>query len=426
MEKLNILWLRRDLRLEDNTALKKAHQEGLPVLALFIFDSEILDPLDENDARVTFIHEQLYNIDLKLKEQGSSLCVKHGNVGTIWEELTAEYEINCVYSNEDYEAYGIMRDASVKESLSAKGISFLQFKDHVIHSPGEVLLDNGNPYKVYTHYMRKWRTQYLMSLEISNPSSTKNWSHHSFQFPTLSEIGFIRSSIKVVPFKIKNLNNYAEWRDFPSQDITSYLSPHLRFGTISIRQLVEQVKHNEVFLNELIWREFFMQVLFHFPHSEKENFKKQYDDIHWRNNEAEFELWTQGKTGYPLVDAGMRQLNASGYMHNRVRMVVASFLCKHLLIEWQWGERYFASKLLDFELSSNVGNWQWSAGTGCDAAPYFRVFNPHEQLKKFDKNLDYVKKWLPEYGTDAYPHEIVEHKYARQRALDTYKIGINK
>ena len=257
--------------------------------------------------------------------------------------------------------------------------------------------------------------------------TNKNESHFAkleFNLPSLKELGFIRSSIKVHAYDISQLDNYDEVRNFPALNQTSFLSPHLRFGTVSIRKVVKQTVSNQSFLSELIWREFFMQILYHFKEVVHSNFRRKYDHIEWRNNAAEFESWKNGATGFPMVDAGMRELNATGYMHNRVRMVVAGFLCKHLLIDWRWGEAYFAKKLLDYELSSNNGNWQWAAGTGCDAAPYFRVFNPTTQIKKFDPEMTYINKWIPELNALSYPSPIVDHKTARERAIAMYKRGI--
>jgi deoxyribodipyrimidine photo-lyase len=259
----------------------------------------------------------------------------------------------------------------------------------------------------------------------------QNFLHTSkLKSPTLNQLGFTKSTLTFPDKKYKPiLANYGHDRDFPAMDATSHMSVHLRFGTVSIRDLVKTAieEKSSVWLSELIWRDFYFSILYHFPHSAKVAFRKEYDEIKWRNNETEFKAWCEGKTGYPLVDAGMRQLNQTGFMHNRVRMVVASFLTKHLLIDWRWGERYFAEKLLDYELSSNVGGWQWAAGCGVDAAPYFRIFNPHEQLKKFDKDLKYIKKWIPEFNdVFKYPAPIVDHKVARERCLETYKKALKQ
>jgi deoxyribodipyrimidine photo-lyase len=425
MESISIFWFRRDLRLEDNTALNTALSKGKNVLPLFIFDEEITGELPPDDPRITFIYDSLFNIDQKLKKNISSLLCLKGNTIDIWKELLKSHSIKSVYANKDYEPYAINRDVEIKGLLSRHNVEFLLFKDQVIHEENEVLKKDCTPYTVFTPYKNKW-------LEIYKPNSPTNAiSYKSFlqkeiPFPALQELGFKRSSIKVQDYDLSQIHTYSETRDFPCIDSTSYLSPHLRFGTVSIRTVISMLGSSDhVFMSELIWREFFMQILFHFPAVVSKNFKPKYDGIKWLNNEEDFKKWCEGNTGYPMVDAGMRQLNETGYMHNRVRMITAGFLCKHLLIDWRLGEAYFAKHLLDYELSSNNGNWQWAAGTGCDAAPYFRIFNPKEQLKKFDKDAVYVKKWIPEIGTNTYCEPIVEHKYARNRALETYKMGIN-
>jgi len=422
---LTIFWFRRDLRLEDNTALNHALKSRLKVLPVFIFDTQILDELAADDARVNFIYDKLYQIDKELKKIGSSLKIYKGKPIEIWNTITAEISIHGVYFNKDYEPYAIERDKQVANYLARNGVEVRIFKDQVIFEESEIVKNDEKPYTVYTPYKNKWIEKF-QHLKISYDKDVDYKVFYTFNssFPSLSELGFKKSKIKVKEYNINDLDNYSNERDFPAVDSTSYLSPHLRFGTVSIRQLVNQLKNNQVFLSELIWREFFMQILYHFPDVVDHNFKRKYDGIEWRNNENEFKAWCEGKTGYPMVDAGMRQLNKTGYMHNRVRMITAGFLCKHLLIDWRWGEAYFAKKLLDFELSSNNGNWQWAAGTGCDAAPYFRIFNPNEQQKKFDKDFEYIKKWVPEFGTDKYLKPIIDHKEARERALREYKKGI--
>ncbi len=426
--KLTVFWFRRDLRLKDNTALHNALLSDLPVLPVFIFDENILQELTVDDARVNFIYEQLAIINEKLKNYNSSLLILKGKPIDTWKKLVAEYEISKVYLNRDYEPYASERDNAVKAFLAEKSIELLDFKDQVIFEKEDILKSDGKPYTVYTPYKNKWLEKFkTIDAKPLERSPFENFHKLDSTFPSLYEIGFKSSSIKVKNFQLNNLANYQSTRDYPALDSTSYLSPHLRFGTISIRQVIARLSLSDsVFLSELIWREFFMQILYHFPHVVYQSFKPQYDNIKWRNNEREFEAWCRGETGYPMVDAGMRELNTTGYMHNRVRMIVASFLCKHLLIDWRWGEAYFAKKLLDYELSSNNGNWQWAAGTGCDAAPYFRIFNPIEQLKKFDKELKYIKKLVSEFNTFSYPKPIVEHKFARERALRTYKAGIQQ
>ncbi|WP_435255591.1 cryptochrome/photolyase family protein [Tenacibaculum sp. A30] len=421
--KVSIFWFRRDLRLEDNNGLHEALQSGNKVVPLFIFDEDILESLPKNDARVTFIYETLQNLDEELKKHQSSLVVKKGKPLAIWKKLTEEYIIGEVYTNKDYEPYAIKRDKEVADFLASKRIAFNAFKDQVIFEENEVLKNDGTPYTVFTPYKNKWLQNFSEKEDTQEFTiNFTNFYQFYFEFPSLASIGFKESTIKVKPYNLSSLDSYDEVRDFPSQDKTSYLSPYLRFGLVSTRKMIRfALKTNQTFLSELIWREFFMQILYHFPKVVTENFREKYNAVPWRNNEEEFKKWCEGKTGYPMVDAGMRELNETGYMHNRVRMITAGFLCKHLLIDWRWGEAYFAEKLLDYDLSANNGNWQWAAGTGCDAAPYFRVFNPAEQLKKFDKDLHYVRKWVKDFDELTYPQPMVEHKFARERAIDTYK-----
>lgn len=427
---INLFWFRRDLRLEDNNALSQALQKEIPVLPLFIFDSEILDELPKDDPRVTFIHEQLQTIRRKLLAQGSSLALYYGKPEAVFKKLLQEYKVSHVFTNHDYEPYAIKRDLAIQNLLASYNISFLTFKDQVIFEKSEVTKADKTSYLVYTPYMKQWKKQFSAEIHLKKQPVETYFQHFikNIDLPNLelSEIGFTPASIQIQPYLLTPdlIDKYAATRNFPSLEKgTSHLSPHLRFGTISIRQAVRQAiaSKEETFWQELIWREFFMQILWHFPKTVHTAFKPKYDRINWRNNPEEFNTWKQGKTGYALVDAGMRQLNTTGYMHNRVRMLVASFLCKHLLIDWRWGEAYFAEKLLDYEQASNVGNWQWVAGSGVDAAPYFRIFNPDTQLEKFDKQLNYIKKYVPEYGTSAYPKKMVDHKEARERVLEVYK-----
>ncbi|WP_435137067.1 cryptochrome/photolyase family protein [Formosa sp. A9] len=419
-----IFWFRRDLRLTDNTALFEALNNHSNVIPLFIFDDDILNDLEPNDARVQFIYTTLKDLNTELNTyQSSVLCIK-GSPEKVWQQLIADYNIEAVYTNRDYEPYAQERDAKIEALLNKNDIAFTCCKDHVVFEPHEIYKQDGKPYTVYTPYKNKW-LEHFKGVNLNDTPNFKNLYQHLFEFPELESLHFKPSSIKVKPFNLNQLSQYQKLRDYPSKDIGSYLGPHLRFGTVSIRQIIADLKpEDHTFLSELIWREFFIQILYHYPNVVQDNFKAKYDGIVWRNNEAEFKQWCEGKTGYPLVDAGMRQLNETGYMHNRVRMITASFLCKHLLIDWRWGEAYFAKHLLDYELASNNGNWQWVAGTGCDAAPYFRIFNPITQLEKFDKQLEYVKTWIPELDTADYPNPMVDHKSARARALDTYKTGI--
>lgn len=423
---VTLFWFRRDLRLEDNTALQAALENNPHVLPLFIFDENILQQLPEDDSRVNFIHHTLQKIDQRLKEHHSSLLIKKGKPEDVWKALITNYTIKNVYINKDYEPYALKRDQQIEQLLEKNNITLHRFKDQVIHEESEVMKADGTPYTVFTPYKNRWLEAYRPK-QILPDINFQKFYQAQYDFPTIKEIGFSPSKILVKPYNLSDIHQYANNRNYPGLEATSYLSPHLRFGTVSIREIMSTLTNrDDVFLSELIWREFFMQILFHFPKVTTENFRAKYDGIQWLNNETDFEKWCKGQTGYPLVDAGMRELNESGYMHNRVRMVTASFLCKHLLIDWRWGEAYFAQKLLDYELSSNNGNWQWAAGTGCDAAPYFRIFNPIEQLKKFDSSEVYVKKWVSEYGTTAYPSPMVDHSFARARALDVYKAGIDQ
>jgi deoxyribodipyrimidine photo-lyase len=426
---ITLFWFRRDLRLEDNVGLFHALESKNQIIPLFIFDDAILENLPVNDARVGFIYDSLSQINQQLLKIGSSLLIKKGKTENVWKQLIQDFDVKEVFFNKDYEPYAIARDSAVCELLKANEIACFSYKDQVIFEEKEITKSDGLPYTVYTPYKNKWLEKYNSFRPVPEYNCEKlfsNFHKNSYDFPTLKQIGFEESTIKVIPHNLKKVLRYHETRDFPALDATSYLSPHLRFGTVSIRKLVNWVANkNQVFLSELIWREFFMQILFSFPKVVTHNFKSAYDGIQWKNDEEDFKRWCSGTTGYPMVDAGMRQLNETGYMHNRVRMVVASFLCKHLLINWQWGEAYFAEKLLDFELSANVGNWQWAAGTGCDAAPYFRVFNPEIQLKKFDEKGIYIRKWIPEFDL-GYGEPMVEHAFARDRAIATYKAGILK
>jgi len=428
-KELAIFWMRRDLRLEDNHGLAKALEGDYPVLVLFIFDRAILDQLAARDARVQFIWQELKRIKEQLQAKGSDLLVKYGEVAKVWKEVLKSYPIKAVYANRDYEPPARERDKMIYEILKEQEIPFKGFKDQVLFEKGEVLKDNGEPYVVYTPYMRKYK--HLLNdshLEPFPSADSKQYAQlNGLDFPDLESMGFEAFDFDYPDREWRKslIENYHETRDIPSIKGTSRLSLHLRFGTISIRALAKEAKQwNDKYFNELIWRDFYQQVLYHFPHSFKDSFRKEYDQIEWEHNEAHFKAWCEGKTGYPLVDAGMRELNATGFMHNRVRMVVASFLSKHLLLDWRLGETYFAEKLLDYDAASNVGGWQWAAGCGVDAAPYFRVFNPALQLKKFDPELKYVKKWVKEYGTDAYPQPIVDHKNARERALERYKSAL--
>ena len=428
-----IFWFRRDLRLDDNHGLFKALCSDEKVIPIFIFDPKILTKLPENDARVGFIHKALSNINKQLNEVNSSLGIYHGNPLDIFKELIAKHPISEVYTNHDYEPYSIKRDKEVGLFLKQNNIHFKSYKDQVIFEKNEITKDDTKPYVVYTPYFNKWYSKFL-DLKIYHFTSENKINHfhknESLPFLTLSDIGFSPSEISVPEYCIsdKIIDKYEEFRNFPSIDKTSKTGIYSRFGLISIRKLIVKANKcgNKTFLKELVWREFFMQILWHFPHTVDSSFKAKYEAIPWINDKDQFQRWCSGQTGYPIVDAGMRELNKTGFMHNRVRMLVASFLCKHLLIDWKWGERYFAEKLLDFELSSNIGNWQWASGSGVDAAPYFRIFNPTEQTKRFDKNLDYINKWVPDLNDLNYPSPMIDHKIARQRCLSTYKKALDQ
>ena len=432
-KKISIIWFRRDLRLSDNAALYHALQSGFPVVPIFIFDRYILDKLeDKADRRVEFIHGALQSMQTELKEMGSTLDVRYGFPEKIWPELLADYEVGAVYTNHDYESYALQRDKHIRLMLNEKGIAFQTYKDQVIFEKDEVTKDDGKPYTVFTPYSRKWKAK--LTADFLQPYPTEKYFSAFFEqdfreLPSLQQMGFKGKGIKFPERKIQAelIRKYKEQRDFPSIKGTSRLGVHLRFGTLSIRKLASYVQPlNESFLNELIWRDFYHMILHHFPQVGKgKAFKPAYENIEWRNNESEFAAWCEGRTGYPIVDAGMRELNETGFMHNRVRMITASFLIKHLLIDWRWGEAYFAQKLLDFDLAANNGGWQWAASSGCDAAPYFRVFNPTLQTQKFDPKFVYIRKWVPEFESlTHYPQPIVNHEMARKRVLEVYKKGL--
>ncbi len=428
-KKVAVFWFRRDLRLHDNRGLLEALSGAFPVLPIFIFDPHILHKLPPADARVTFIHQSLQKIRESLrKDHQSSLALYWGSPREVFTKITAGYAVQCVHTNHDYEPYARERDASIAEFLSGEGIPFKTYKDQVIYEKDEVIKGDGTPYVVYTPYKNKWKERFHaegLNTYETGPKMGNLAKDRDLPFIPLEDMGFVSAQVQVPNYEIAPdlIRNYEATRNFPAKERgTSHLGPHLRFGTVSIRQIMQKAiaVENEVFWNELIWREFFMQILWHFPQTVKTSFRPKYDWIPWRNSEAEFERWKTGQTGYPLVDAGMRELNQTGYMHNRVRMLAASFLCKHLLIDWRWGETYFAEKLLDYDLSANVGNWQWAAGSGVDAAPYFRIFNPMAQMEKFDKQRAYIHKWVPDLQELTYPPPMIDHKMARERCLKTY------
>ena len=428
MDKISIFWFRRDLRLHDNKALFHALQSEEKILPIFIFDIDILEKIPKDDARISFIYSELKAMNKHLEAHETEIKMFYGNPKEVFKSLMKNYTIVKVFTNHDYEPYAIKRDLEIKEVVSTSKIDFQTYKDQVIFEKNEITKKDGKPYVVYTPYSKKWLEKYETNKPENYPSEDlldRLYKKTKSETLTLSDIGFIETSIPIKNyiFNSRIINEYEETRNFPALDNTSKLGPHLRFGTVSVRQMVSRADayENKIFLKELIWREFFMQILWHFPETHKNSFKSKYDRIIWRNNEKEFKKWCEGNTGYPMVDAGMRQLNKTGFMHNRVRMLVGSFLCKHLLIDWRWGEAYFAEKLHDYEMSSNVGNWQWVAGTGVDASPYFRIFNPTSQIQKFDKELKYIQKWVPDFQEITYPSPMVDHKFARERCLKTYK-----
>ena len=432
-ERLSIFWFRRDLRLIDNAGLYHALKGENKVLPIFIFDEAILEKLeDKQDRRVEFIYQRVQQLKEQLRSLGCDLLILKGRVEAVFENLLATYSIQAVYTNHDYEPQAIERDTNIEKLLARSNMKLLSFKDQVIFEKAEVTKEDGSPYTVFTPYMKKWKSSINEFFLKSYPTEKYFNKLLQFQAPELfplTALGFqvINSNFPSEALNTNLIKNYHETRDIPSLHGTSRLSVHLRFGTISIRQLTrDAIRLNEKWWNELIWREFYMMILYHFPHVVSRAFKPSYDRIVWKNDSEDFQRWCEGKTGYPIVDAGMRELNETGFMHNRVRMIVASFLVKHLLIDWKWGEAYFAKKLLDFELSSNNGGWQWAASSGCDAAPYFRIFNPYEQSKRFDPQGKYIRQWIPELDSLDYPLPLVDHKMARERVLKTYKEALNK
>ena len=431
MDKISIFWFRRDLRLKDNHGLYQALESGKKVLPIFIFDEDILDLLENKyDKRVDFIVQALQTLNSFLKSKNKGIKIFKGKPLEIYKKLTENYEIEAVYSNEDYEPYAIKRDQEIADFLASKNINFHQFKDQVIFHKDEIVKADKKPYTVYTPYSKLWLNEF-QKIDLQGFPSEKKLDillEIPFEELKIEDIGFQKTDLtfEVPEADLHIIKTYEETRNFPAVKGTTQLGVHLRFGTISVRKLAKIAKENNLtFLKELIWREFFMQILYHFPKVVNHSFKSKYDAIPWENNPEFLEKWKAGKTGFPIVDAGMRELNTTGFMHNRVRMITASFLIKHLLTDWRIGEAYFAEKLMDYDLSANNGNWQWCASSGCDAAPYFRIFNPDEQQKKFDPDFKYIKKWIPEFGTKYYPKPIVEHKKAREKVLKVYKEALD-
>jgi len=432
-QQISIFWFRRDLRLEDNAALLMALKSGLPVLPIFIFDRNILEKLpSKKDARVLFIHQEISRLKNELEKIGSSLKIIHQTPKQAFAQLVNEYQIKSVFFNRDYEPYAQSRDQEIHQFLTKQKIAFCGAKDHVIFEKNDIVKDDKKPYVIFTPYATKWKKTLCEPdfYPYPNEDYQKNFLKCApFKAPTLAEIGFTNFDFKFFPDRKideKIIIDYEKNRDFPAINKTTRLSLHIRFGTISIRKLCKIAidSASNKWLNEIIWRDFYQMIIYHFPYCAKNSFKPQYDKIIWRKSEDDFKKWCDGKTGYPIVDAGMRQLNETGFMHNRARMITASFLTKHLLIDWRLGEEYFAKKLLDYDLASNVGGWQWAAGSGCDAAPYFRIFNPTLQEKRFDPKQEYIKKWVAEFGSDKYPKPIVDHKMARERCLKVFLEGL--
>ena len=428
---VNIFWMRRDLRLDDNTALFHALKTRENVLPVYIGNPDILARKNAGfDYRINFVYDTLRQIKTELEKFGSSLYVAHGRPIDIFKGLVEKYHICSVYCNRDYEPYTIRRDADIERFLKTWHIEFLTYKDHVLFEKEELVKNDGKPYTVFTPYKNRFLDK--LNNDVVRPFKTSLYFHNfirikPFEMPSIEALGFTRVQIDFPPKSLPKslLENYEKNRDFPAIDGTSKLSLHLRFGTVSIRKITAlAMLHSLTFLSELIWRNFYSQILWFYPHVTTKAFKPAYDNIRWENDEEQFQAWCDGLTGYPLVDAGMRELNQTGFMHNRVRMVTASFLCKHLLIDWRWGETYFANKLNDYDLASNNGGWQWAAGSGCDAVPYFRIFNPELQAQRFDQDFAYIKKWVPEFGTDRYPGRIIDHAFARDRAIVRYKEGL--
>ena len=442
MSKYSIVWLRRDLRLEDNAALYHGLRSGVPIKPIFIFDENILSKLNaKDDARVTFLHNTVVELKSELKALGSDLQVYYDKPSNVWRQLVDDDDLVAAYVNRDYETYAIDRDSSVADMLGKAGKGWYDYKDQVIFDNDEVVKDNGEPYTVFTPYKRKWMAKLESRMESPLDQSyyfksypCEKYYEHLLTYDggdvvELSTMGFERSAIAIPSTEVsqKLIKSYDQQRNFPAVDGTSKLGVHFRFGTVSIREKARKAQRlNDTYLSELVWRDFYSMILQHYPHVEDNSFREKYEAVPWRDAEADFQAWCEGRTGYPIVDAGMRELNTTGYMHNRVRMITASFLTKHLLIYWKKGERYFAEKLLDYDLASNSGGWQWAAGCGTDAAPYFRIFNPYTQATKFDKDRRYIKKWVPEVDTDSYPDPIVDHKEARERCLHAYKVGLGK
>lgn len=429
MDEYVIFWFRRDLRLEDNHGFYRALTSGYKVIPIFVFDPDILVEFsDKSNRQVGFIANALRRLNKEFLKLGTSFLIYHQKPEDVFLMLAKLYCIKGVYFNEDYEPKAIQRDLNIEKVLASNSIPVFKFTDQVIHRPGLILKPDHTPYTIYTPFSKQWKKAFTIDSCEKYPSETNLNMLASIQNVDTFDFNILnfKTSLRGIDFDFPEeiIKNYHLTRDIPSlENGTTHIGIHLRFGTVSVRKIVSLATSlNEQFLNELIWREFFMHILFHFPHVVNGAFKPKYNAIEWRNNEEEFEAWCSGNTGIPMVDAGMRELNSTGFMHNRVRMVVASYLTKHLLIDWRWGEAYFAQHLIDFELASNNGNWQWAAGSGCDAAPYFRIFNPYRQQERFDPNFEYIKHWVPEFQSISYQkllkNDLVN---AKSRCLIAYK-----
>lgn len=462
MHKLALVWLRRDLRLEDHAALYLAAKEAAAVLPVFIFDTAILGSLPAADRRVEFIWETVAGLKAELQARGSDLVVRHGLAEAEIPALAEALGATAVVCAHDYEPAAIARDGVVRDRLAARGIEFLTIKDQVVFERDEVLTASGTPFSVFTPYRNAWMRQLAPFYLKAYPTAAaleRLARREPEPIPALEDIGFVRTNLKALGVQagaeggnarvadfLRRIDRYKTARDFPGVKGVSYLSVHLRFGTVSIRTLAriawQQGTEGAMgWLNELIWRDFYHQILWHRPDVVGHAFKPEYDDLPFPNDPALFQAWCEGRTGYPLVDAAMRQMNQTGYMHNRLRMVAASFLVKDLLVDWRWGERYFAEVLIDFDLAANNGGWQWAASTGCDAQPYFRIFNPVSQSEKFDPDGAFIRRYVPELagltapaihapwkhtlgkhgGAVGYPQPIVDHAVQRDRVLALFK-----
>jgi deoxyribodipyrimidine photo-lyase len=443
--KIAVHWFRCDLRLSDNVGLHAAVKAADEVVPIFIFDPKILKAPDVSANQVGFMIECLHSLEKNVEAAGGKMIFRHGEVLDEMKSVLKETGAHALYYNRDYEPYARERDAAVEKMARALGVEVHSFADNVVHEPGEVLKDDGKPYGVFTPFSKAWRARGKPAVlpAVKFPACREGKKPQGLELPSAEKLG-LKVEIKLPPtgeraardrlkeFVAGDVLHYRENRDFPARMGTSRLSPHLRLGTISPRTALAAAEDaggknparknsSDVFVNELIWREFYKHILWHFPHVAKGCFRPQYDDLEWENDDKKFAAWCEGRTGYPLVDAGMRQLNTTGWMHNRVRMVTAMFLTKDLLISWQWGERYFMQKLLDADLAANNGGWQWSAGTGTDAQPWFRIFNPTTQAEKFDPEGRYIHQYVEEVDTRNYPAPIVDHAQQRVKALALFK-----